>query len=137
MLVDLVCSHIQGATLAHEFARCEEVKCVFFQFFVNRHSMRLQASMLVKSYAVSVLRIADRALGNMVGEVLDIAKQGALASVQIVIAGAFLLHAPAAFFSTFGQKNEARQAEMYSIIARQRMAAALDLETDSWKKKNY
>ncbi len=52
MLVDLVCSHVEGATLAHEFARCEE------------------ASVLVRSATVSALRVVDRALGNMISEVV-------------------------------------------------------------------
>jgi hypothetical protein len=109
MLVELVCSNVEGATLAHEFARCEE------------------ASMLVKSATVSALRVADRAMANMVVEVVDMAKQGAVATAQLAVAGALLLHAPAAFFSAFGQQREARQAEMYSAMARSRMARALDI----------
>ncbi len=55
------------------------------------------------------------------------AKQGALATAQLLVAGAFLLHAPTAVFATFGREREARKAEEYSEMARSRMAAVFDM----------
>lgn len=114
MLLDLVCSSARGASLAREFARCEE------------------ASVLLRSTSFSKLRVLDRALTGLFSETATAARQGGVALLQVCGLVALLAHAPGAWFAR-AVHTPPKPREEYSQMAQARLHHKLrmmDLKTD-------
>ena len=105
MLLELVCSNAKGASLAREFARCED------------------AHVLVRSTTISVLRIVENTLDAMLFDLGRTAKKGGLALIQIGATALLLMHAPGYVFMRQGGSSFGTTAKevAYSPLAAARM----------------
>ena len=119
MLVEKVCTNVEGASLASEFARCEE------------------AEVLLENYGISTLRVLESSLHSIWTDTLDMAKSGTFAMMQVGLVLLFLLHGPASVMATRnGDTNRLKQS-LYSPIALTRMHTALNLGLDDCCKNEY